>query len=129
MIRSEIEKTALADIEISCPGSGSQQFCPTADFIGFNGHFPGYPILPAMLQVLFGILVSERILEKKLTLKKLDKAKFMAQIKPEETIVVTSKITQTSPGETGTETGIKAKVTITAAGKKAASMTLLLEPA
>ena len=125
MIRCEIEKTALADIDISGPDTGSQKFRPTADFVGFNGHFPGYPILPAMLQVLFGLLVSEKILGKKLILKKLDKAKFMAQIKPEETIAVSSKIVQTSSNETG----IKAKVTITAAGKKAASMTLLLEPA
>lgn len=127
MIRDEIEKTALADIDISSPDTGSQKFCPAADFIGFNGHFPDYPILPAMLQVLFGVLVSEKILGKKLILKKLDKAKFMVQIKPEETIAVTSKIIQTAPDKPGT--GIKARVTITVAEKKAASMTLLLDPA
>jgi 3-hydroxyacyl-[acyl-carrier-protein] dehydratase len=127
MIRDEIEKTALADIKMSGPDSGSQKFCPAADFIGFNGHFPDYPILPAMLQVLFGVLVSEKIMRKKLILKKLDKAKFMLQIKPEEMISVTCKIIQTAPDRT--ETGIKAKVTITVAEKKAASMTLFLEPA
>ncbi len=127
MIRSEIEKTALADIFLSSPDTGSQKFRPTVDFVGFNGHFPDYPILPAMLQVLFGVLVSEKILGKKLVLKKLDKAKFMTQIKPNETIVVNSKITQITPDKP--ETGIKAKVTITVAEKKAASMTLLLDPA
>jgi len=127
MIRVEIEKTALTDINLSGPNSGTQEFRPTADFIGFNGHFPDYPILPAMLQVLFGVLVSEKILGEKLILKKLDKAKFMAQIKPDEKIAVTCKIIQPTPDNPKIE--IKAKITITAAEKKAASMVLLLEPA
>lgn len=125
MIRDEIEKSALTDINLSGPNLGTQKFRPDADFIGFNGHFPGYPILPAMLQILFGVLVSEKTLGKRLILKKLDKAKFMAQIRPEETISVTCKIISTPP----VETEIKVKVTITAAQKKAASMTLFLQPA
>jgi 3-hydroxyacyl-[acyl-carrier-protein] dehydratase len=126
MIRSEIKETALADIETINSYTGSQKFRPTADFIGFNGHFPDYPILPAMLQVFFGVLVSEKILGEKLILKKLDKAKFMAQIKPDETITVTSKILQATPD--GPESAIKARVTITVAEKKAATMSLLLDP-
>jgi 3-hydroxyacyl-[acyl-carrier-protein] dehydratase len=127
MIRSEIEKTALADIEISSPDTGSQKFHPKADFIGFDGHFPDQPILPAMLQVLFGVLVSEKIMGEKLVLKKLDRAKFITQIKPDETIAVTSKMLQSTPNLP--KNGVKTKVTITVSGKKAASMTLLLGPA
>ncbi len=126
MIRDEIAKTAAAAIKISAPDTGSQDFNLSADFIGFQGHFPGYPLLPAMLQALFGVLVSEKITGKKLVLKKLDKAKFTTQIKPGETITVTSKIIKSSNAPAKIE--IKAKVIITVAEKKAATMTLFLEP-
>lgn len=125
MIRNEIEKTALESANISAPDTGSQRFRPGNDFIGFDGHFPDYPILPAMLQVLFGVLVSEKILAEKLILKKLDKAKFMLQIKPEETITVNSKIIRATQNQP--DGGIKAKVTITVAEKRAASMILFLD--
>ena len=131
MIRDEIEKLALTEINLDSPDSGSQQFCPGAAFIGFHGHFPGYPILPAMLQVLFGVLVTEKILAAKLILKKLDKAKFMTQIKPEETLTVSCKIIQPSaknPAKAMSTAEIKTQVTILVKEQKAASMTLLLIP-
>ena len=131
MIRDEIEKLALTKISLDSPNQGSQKFCPEAAFIGFHGHFPGYPILPAMLQVLFGVFVAEKILAAKLVLKKLDKAKFMTQIMPGETLTVNCKIIQPpakNPGETMPDREVKAQVTILVKGQKAASMILLLRP-
>ncbi len=126
MIRDEIAKTAATTLKSNAPDTGSQDFYLSADFIGFHGHFPGYPLLPAMLQALFGVMVSEKITGEKLILKKLAKAKFTTQIKPEDTISVSSKIIK-NPGEPA-EITIKAQVVITVAEKKAATMTLLLEP-
>ena len=126
-MRQALLKTAQNDLVTSEPDSGWQNFCPAADFIGFDGHFPGYPVLPAMLQVLLGIIVSEKLYGQKLTLQKLDKAKFMSQIQPGQTLTVAGKITRpatTEPGQT-----IKARITITVAEKKAASMTLHLNQA
>ncbi|MCK5681424.1 hypothetical protein KAI46_11505 [bacterium] len=125
MIRQEIEKYTFGELHKSGPETGSQRFRPTIDFIGFSGHFPDFPILPAMLQILFGVIVTEKILATKLVLKKLDKAKFMLQIKPDEIITVTCK-TSHSPPESQ-EHAIKSKVTIMVAEQRAATMTLFLE--
>ena len=123
-MRQALKNTAQEKLVINKPDCGLQSFCPTADFIGFNGHFPGYPILPAMLQVLLGIIVSEELYGTKLVLQKLDKAKFMAQIQPGQTVTVTCRIirpTAEEPRQT-----IKARITIATKEQKAASMTLFL---
>ena len=126
-MRQALQETALEELVTSDVDSGWQNFCPAADFVGFDGHFPGYPVLPAMLQVLLGIIVSEKIYGQKLTLQKLDKAKFMSQIQPGQTLTVTCKITR--PATEEPQQAIKSRVTITIAEKRAASMTLHLNQA
>jgi len=64
-----------------------QEFCFAEKFIGFGGHFPGYPILPAMLQVLLGQLLAETLLGKPLQLVTLDRAKFTQQLRPGDAIM------------------------------------------
>ena len=123
-MRQALLNTAQEELVSSESDRGWQIFCPAADFIGFNGHFPGYPVLPAMLQVLLGIIVSEKLYGQKLTLQKLDKAKFMRQIKPGQTITVAGKITR--PPALEPEQTIKARITITSDKQKVASMTLFL---
>jgi len=123
-MRQALRNTAPQKLVTSEPDKGFQNFCPPADFIGFDGHFPNYPILPAMLQILLGIIVSEELCGTRLTLQKLDKAKFTAQIQPQQTIKVSCRITRSDPGE-GQPT-IKARVIITTDEQKAASMTLFL---
>jgi 3-hydroxyacyl-[acyl-carrier-protein] dehydratase len=125
MIREEINQTAVGEFVKSSPESGSQNFHPTAGFVGFAGHFPDYPIMPAMLQILFGIIVAEKVLDTVLVMKKLDRAKFMVQIKPDEIITVSCRISRPADHESE----IQAKSTIMAAEKKVATMTLWLEPA
>ena len=123
-MRQALQATATGKLIRNEPDSGFQNFCPTANFIGFNGHFPDYPVLPAMLQVLLGIIVSEELSGTRLTLQKLDKAKFMAQIQPEQTITVSCRLTRPSTNES--QTTIKARITIANEEQKAASMTLFL---
>ena len=123
-MRQALQNTAQEKLVTSEPDSGFQSFCPAADFIGFDGHFPDHPILPAMLQILLGIIVSEELCGTRLTLQKLDKAKFMAQIQPGQTITVSCKITRPAAGEP--QQTIKARVTIATEEQKAASMTLFL---
>lgn len=77
-------------VENSC----RQEFCFAENFVGFGGHFPGYPILPAMLQVLLGQLLAETLLGKRLQLVTLDRAKFMQQLRPGDTITVSLTLTE-----------------------------------
>lgn len=123
-MRQALQETALEELVTNEPDSGWQNFCPAADFIGFDGHFPGYPVLPAMLQVLLGIIVSEKLYGQKLTLQKLDKAKFMSQIQPDQTLTVACKITR--PATEEPQPTIKSRVAITHGTRKVASMTLHL---
>jgi len=124
-MRQALKVTALEKMVRSEPDCGSCRFHPTVDFIGFSGHFPNFPILPAMLQVLLGIIVSEELYGSSLTLQKLDKAKFMVQIKPEQTITVSCHLSRMPNKES--QPGAKARITITVAEQKAASMTLFLD--
>jgi len=55
-------------------------------FPGFDGHFPGAPLLPGVIMLKIGVLMTELLLEKSLTLKKIKHAKFARSIYPHESI-------------------------------------------
>lgn len=123
-MRRALQATAAGELVASKPDNGFQKFCPGSDFIGFDGHFPDYPVLPAMLQVLLGIIVSEALYGSPLALQQLDKAKFMSQVQPDQAITVASCFTRALNEES--KPAIKARITITTPEQKVASMTILL---
>ncbi len=101
-------------------GSVSASFrFPTA-FTAFSGHFPGYPILPAFVQILIAIVLIEEIDRRPLELKSIEKAKFLAEIKPDQTITV-----ECAPA--GVDDQRKWKVKIMLADRTAASFTISLD--
>lgn len=65
-----------------------QEFAFAGDFLGFAGHFPGYPVLPAMVQVLVAQMVVEESAGRPLRLTALANAKFLIQLRPQEVITV-----------------------------------------
>ena len=69
-------------------GSFRQKFRFAADFPGFDGHFPGYPVLPAIVQVLAAQVVVEGMQGRPLVMKGLDRAKFLRPVLPGETLEV-----------------------------------------
>ncbi len=86
-MRSAIEKSALGPAALA-DGTGQQSFQFAEDFVGFAGHFPGYPILPAVLQALLAQMVAEQIVGKPLQFLALERAKFTQQLRPGDCIRV-----------------------------------------
>ena len=87
VMREAIAAAAVAPPQLSGL-SGEQSFRFSSDFIGFSGHFPDYPILPAVLQVLLAQLVAEAISGQSLQVVSLARAKFVRQLRPDEKIDV-----------------------------------------
>lgn len=117
-MREEIEKSALGPIELAA-GAGRRSFRFTEDFIGFGGHFPGYPILPAVLQTLMAQTLAEQLVEGPLLFMALERAKFTHQLRPGDQIDVSVSCRE-KQGQ------LHCASELWLAGKRAASFTLLL---
>ena len=59
------------------------------NFIGFRGHFPGYPILPAFVQILTAMTLIEEHTKCRIELASVEKAKFHLPLTPVLEIEVT----------------------------------------
>jgi 3-hydroxyacyl-[acyl-carrier-protein] dehydratase len=118
-MRKAIGEAALAAAELTAT-TGRQRFRFAAEFVGFAGHFPGYPILPAILQLLLAQLLAEQLCNEPLQLRSLSRAKFTRQIRPEETVEVS---VDCQPGEAG---ALRCVASLQVADERAASFTLEL---
>lgn len=72
------------------PGSGGlvRRFRFEASFLGFQGHFPGRPILPAVAQFLAAVVVAEGQAGCPLRLAAVERAKFHRVIEPGDEVRV-----------------------------------------
>ncbi len=86
-IRSEIEQ--LLQVSVANNGERSATFCFPADFTGFQGHFPGKPILPGACQLQCFLSFLELIAGKALVLKEIKLAKYFLPVLPDERITCT----------------------------------------
>lgn len=62
------------------------QYRFTPDFVGFSGHFPDYPILPAFVQILMGLDLLSRLRGIKQGVAAIENAKFRIEIRPGDDI-------------------------------------------
>lgn len=89
---------AQAVANAACGALGSDQiearqpFKLERDFMGFAGHFPDNPLLPAFVQIFMGRWVLEQWLEKPLSLVEVNRAKFMQPIGPGTLLVRCKRI-------------------------------------
>lgn len=90
-------------------------FPPT--FTGFDGHFPGRPILPGMVQIMAATLTAGG--GRAFALEKIGRAKFSRIITPGESIRVEAGLMEKSER-------FQAAVRISSGDETAATMTLLL---
>lgn len=58
------------------------------DFPVFQGHFPGYPLLPAVVQIALGLRVLSLGTGREATLQTIIQSKFMVQIRPDQPLSV-----------------------------------------
>jgi 3-hydroxyacyl-[acyl-carrier-protein] dehydratase len=89
---AEIEQSARFASE-----SASLEFVFAPDFLGFGGHFPGAPVLPAAVQLMLGRHVLERWRGQACRLVGLSQAKFLKRIGPDERVLVACRLLPLPP--------------------------------
>ncbi|HAD04622.1 MAG: hypothetical protein A2005_11055 [Desulfuromonadales bacterium GWC2_61_20] len=87
-LRRAIADSARGPVAVHETEQWSQEFAFAPDFLGFSGHFPGYPVVPAVVQVLTAQMLVEAVTGRPLRLTALDNAKFLIQLHPEDVITV-----------------------------------------
>jgi 3-hydroxyacyl-[acyl-carrier-protein] dehydratase len=99
-VKQEIVSSAVDEINVTAPGTVNRRYCFNQDFIGFAGHFPGYPILPAFVQVLTALTLAEEQRGYPLELASVENAKFHIQLRPGQDINVEceEKLVRGKPG-------------------------------
>jgi len=106
-IKKEIILSATSGIEESQPDTIKQRYRFSHDFIGFSGHFPGNPILPAVVQILMALTLTEKYKGYPLKAASVEKAKFRIPLQPDQEIEVACR--QRSVGKL---TGCDARLSI-----------------
>jgi len=117
-MRQALAEAAVSSAELTAE-SGTQSFCFSENFLGFTGHFPGYPILPAVLQTLLAQVLAEQVVGETLQFQSLMRAKFTRQLRPGELIKVVVSCKEQ-------EGQCHCKTELTVAAEPAASFTLVL---
>jgi len=86
-IKQETE-ACLSGLVVKSPTVSAEFLFPAA-FIGFQGHFPGKPILPGACQLQSVLTTIEKGAGKAVVLKEVDRAKFVTPIFPDEPVTCT----------------------------------------
>lgn len=104
--RSEMSRKLGAcreDIQILSVGNGLEKaaarYCFPADFAGFEGHFPGDPLLPGVLVVMMILEVAAALLGREVRLDEVRRAKYFRPVRPGMTVA--AEVTAERSGEGG----------------------------
>ena len=116
-LKEAVRKSTVGMLLVPEEGVVERDFLFSPDFLGFSGHFPGRPVLPAVVQVLAAVSAVEEAEGSELELRRIDKAKFVIQVGPEDKM--TALCIRRSIGE---EVSYVVKMTV--AGKLASSFIL-----
>ena len=120
-LKSEIARAAVSPVVVDEEGWLSCAYRFPAEFVGFSGHFPGYAIVPAIVQVLTAQQLAETRLPAHMRLSGVKNAKFFLQLPPGQDITVQNRL---KPGTD--ETLVEARLHSDQA--LAASFTLIFSP-
>ncbi len=86
-----IRTAAIRGIECTADGSLLQRYLFSPDFPGFSGHFPGRPILPAVVQIMAASLLVEAATGRNLSATAIERAKFVQTIVPGAVVEITCR--------------------------------------
>ena len=98
--------------------SVTASFVFTGTFAGFDGHFPGNPVVPGIAQIYAAMIT----LGGSMALSEVRRCKFMRPVLPDEAVAVTVF-------RESTEAALRCKAEVTANGEVCATMNLVLTPA
>ena len=84
------------------------------DFVGFSGHFPGHPVLPAFVQLLTAQCAYEIRTGRRSRLTRVLRGKFLKPIQPDQCVVVSWQ-------EKLLDDGLRGSFTLSVNDEKAAS--------
>jgi 3-hydroxyacyl-[acyl-carrier-protein] dehydratase len=87
-MRDGIARAALGTAQPAVDGELGQRFRFPDDFVGFAGHFPGFPILPGVVQLLLAQWMIETGTGQGRVLREVANAKFLEQLPPGAEIAV-----------------------------------------
>ena len=79
---------ALGDCQSPDSTTGCRHYRFDSGFVGFAGHFPGHPILPALVQILAGETLAEAWCGRPLQLTAIENAKFVRPLSPGQKVLV-----------------------------------------
>ena len=85
-LREGIDASKLEALAGTGTETGARRYRFGPGFIGFSGHFPGNPILPAIVQICAVVSLAESESGKSLRLAAVRSAKFLAPIRPDEDV-------------------------------------------
>lgn len=87
-LRQEIAAAAIGPLETVETGELCRWFRFEPSFTGFAGHFPGFPIVPAVVQLLAAQSLVEDFYGRPLRLQSVEHAKFVHQLRPDQEVRV-----------------------------------------
>ena len=111
-------KQCMSDLAETKKGEVTGRFLFPADFIGFQGHFPGKPILPGVCKIQAVMVMLQAWEKRDIRLKEIVSAKFLSPVSSEEEIVFNYKKQMQNKSEA------LVKASVISKNKKVASMQL-----
>lgn len=90
-IAQETAKARLGGIVANADGSFEGRYLFRETFAGFDGHFPGFPILPAIVQIRAAVALVGEATGAPQRLVSVQDAKFLNTVHPDQELVVTCR--------------------------------------
>jgi 3-hydroxyacyl-[acyl-carrier-protein] dehydratase len=90
-------RRCMSDLRESADGELMARFLFPPEFIGFQGHFPGRPILPAVCEIQAAIAMLEASSRQRVRLGEIVSAKFSMPVSCDEEVVYSCSVAMQDP--------------------------------